>query len=169
MPIKKATSAAPAASRTRAPQTTAKAAGKHTQTRESRRASGSVVPKQGKPFQGLVGLNHQTDAPLPWHPRTPNELIQALSRKEIQLAIQGSTLPSFNRNHPDIAVLMDHLAHIPEFVDGEQSLLLRGLDSAKSPLQTGRRIRFSAARWIRAGYFLGAFSILCEHQNGGAL
>lgn len=53
MATNKATSAAPAASRTRAPQTITKAAVEGTQTRESRGPSVVIVPEAAKPLQPL--------------------------------------------------------------------------------------------------------------------
>ena len=136
MPVKKATSAAPAASRTRAPQTTAKAAGKSTLTRESRRASKTVVQQPAQPLQPgkkellRVSWDERNDPPfvLVSGGRFVSKDLQAKLTDDLSEAAQedyvsaGRLMTAFNKNlYP--SVLAEPL-HMEQLVVSRYGLVL---------------------------------------------
>ena len=143
MPRKQATSAATAASRTRAPQTHSKAAGRRTPTRESRRASETVVREPGKPF----------------HPVISSELV-CIAMGELN---ERDELGSGN-----VTYLAGLFERDPLFLL-EYDTLIKNMDEAENHLAMAFYVRLFAARMFRSAFIVAYYAGRATALPGGAL
>ena len=168
MPVKKAIKAASAATRTRAPQTTAKAAGKSTLTRESRRASRTVVSESAEPLQGLVGLNAHRDAPVP-SGRSAHSVILSFDN-----VVLRAVLDDFRSDVEGELEHMNELFGRVRAFQSEERIFLSNLDDARSDTKGQKAcVRIFAARVFIAAYKHGMWAAFAERnrqarQTGGA-